>query len=176
MSYDLHGFRVPPGRTVEDWYEDEEREQALIDADPTPSAEERAEMERLAAAVHAVDPSAERHDTGEHIEFTNADAVQVSIFREEAGISVPYWYEGERAEAVMVRMQEYAGVLTQLGGLTFYDPQTGETVTGPGTSDAYDYGVRATQGIAERIAAEPPPPPPTPPKKRGWLSKLTRRD
>lgn len=173
MSYDLHGFRVPPGRTVEDWYEDEEREQALIDADPTPSAEERAEMERLAAAVHALDPAAERHDTGEHIEFTNADAVQVSIFREEAGISVPYWYEGERAAAVMVRMQEYAAILTEQGGLTFYDPQTGETVTGPGAADGYAYGVAATHRIAERIANEPPP---RPPKKRGWLSKLTRRD
>lgn len=164
MSYDLHGFRVPPGRTVEDWYEDEERERAVLEDDRPPDASERAAMERLAAALIALDPTVERHDAPEHIELTNADAVQVSVFREEAGISVPYWHEGDTAERVMRRMQEYAAVLTE-HGITVYDPQTGETVTGPGATDGYAYGVHATQRIAERYARNPPEPPA---RKRRW--------
>ena len=114
--------------------------------------------------ILALDPSAARHDTREHIEITNADAVQVSLYPEEAAITVPYWHEGERAAAVMARMQEYAALLTEQGGFSFYDPQTGETVTGPGANDAYAYGVEATQRIAEKYAADPPPAP----KRRRW--------
>jgi len=173
MSYDLHGFRVPPGRTVEEYYEDEEREEALMADDRPPTAEERAEMERLAAAVLAHDPTLERSDGKDHIELTSKDAIQVSLFKHEAGITVPYWYEGDKAHDILIEMYELAELLTRESGLSFYDPQTGEEVSGLGVADAYASGVRATQAIAAKYAAAPPP---APPKKRGWLSKLTRRD
>jgi len=173
MSYDLHGFRVPPGRTVEEYYEDEEREEQLIADDRPPTVEERTEMERLAGAVLAEHPQLERFDGDDVIELTSPDAIQVSLFKHEAGITVPYWYEGDKAHDVLVEMYELAELLTRESGLSFYDPQTGEEVSGPGAPDAYASGVEATRRIAERIASEPPP---TPRKQRGWLSKLTRRD
>ena len=173
MSYDLHGFRVPPGRTVEDWYEDEERERAVIDDDRPPNAEERAEMERLAALVLASDPRLTREDGKDSITLVTPDAVQVSLYREEAAVTVPYWYDGDKAHAILIEMYAFAELLTRESGLTFYDPQTGEEVSGTGNAQAYGSGVRATRRIAERIANDPPPPPP---KQRGWLSKLTRRD
>ncbi|MDA0171219.1 hypothetical protein OJ998_19110 [Solirubrobacter taibaiensis] len=160
MSYDLHAFRVPPGFTVEEWYENEERELATELRPPTEV--ERAAMERLAADVLALDPTAERHDFPTHIEITNADAVQVSIFHEDAAVSVPYWHDGEHALEVMFRMQEYAQILTE-AGLSVYDPQTGDA-SGPADGAAYASGVEATRRIAERIEADPPPPP----KRRRW--------
>lgn len=172
MSYDLHGFRVPPGMSVEAYYEDEERESAVLDEDPTPSAEERAEMERLAAALLASAPRLERTDHADVIELVTPDAIQVSLFRQEAAITVPYWYQGDKADDILIELYELAEVITRESGFAFYDPQTGEEVSGPGSAAAYGSGFEATQRIAERISSDPPPTP----KQRGWLSKLTRRD
>ena len=66
MSYDLIAVRVPAGIDPQAYYEDDERE---IDESP-PTALERAEMERLATAIAAVDPSAHRYEDDEAIEFT----------------------------------------------------------------------------------------------------------
>ena len=41
----------------------------------------------------------------------------------------------------MARMHEYAAVLTEPGGFTVEDPQTGEIVTGPGAHHVYSTGV-----------------------------------
>jgi hypothetical protein len=123
MSYDLIGLRVPPGMTVEEFHEDEERE--LDDRPPTD--EERAAMERLAQAVAEVDPRAERFDGDDFVEFTR-DAIQVSLYARESGITIPYWFDGKQADAMLERAMAYARVLAQQGGYTVYDPQTGEVV------------------------------------------------
>ena len=114
-----------------------------------PTAAESASLERLAEAIAAVDA-----------EFDCDDVIQVSLDSDEATISVPYVYEGEQAEAVMERMQRYAAVLTEVGGYTVWDPQTGEIVTGPGARHAYASGVDAVNRL---IAASQ--------KRRRWWQR-----
>jgi len=93
-----------------------------------------ASLERLAEAIAAVDA-----------EYDSDDGIEVSLDSDQATISVPYWYEGEQAEAVMERIQRYAAVLTEVGGYTVWDPQTEEVVTGPGARDLYSAGVHAVK-------------------------------
>ena len=140
MSYDLLARRVPPWANVESVFEADD------DDERPPTAEERATMERLAAAIHRLDPSARREDDEHWIEFFTADGIEVSLYADEAGISVGYRHEGAAAEAVMERVHQYAALLRAVG-YTVYDPQTGETVEGPGARHAY----------------------PTAPKRRFWL-------
>ena len=65
------------------------------------------ELERLVAALLEVDPSAERSDLdGGEVEIDTPLAIQVFLARDEAGMHVPYWYEGEEAERVMERVFE----------------------------------------------------------------------
>jgi hypothetical protein len=153
MSYDLEAFHLPPGTDPGDY------ESELDDRPPTP--EERAAMERLGEAVLAVDPSAERHDGDDFIEIDTEDAIQVSLYANEAGISVPYWYEGEQAEAVMARVFEYAAVLREIGGYTVYDPQTGEVVEGPAGRHSYAAGVEMLHSVPD---AAPP--------RQSWWRRL----
>ncbi len=152
MSYDLSAFHLPPGADPSTYEPD-------LDEEP-PTPEQRASMKRLAEAIAAVDAEAERHDGDDFIEFDTADAIQISLYADQAAISVPYWYEGERADAVMARIQHYAAVLTEVGGYTVWDPQTEEVVTGPGAGHAYSAGVEAVKRLAEE-----------PPKRRRWWQR-----
>jgi hypothetical protein len=130
MSYDLSAFPLPAGMSAAEYVESEAYESA---DDSPPTEEERAAMERAAAALMALDPSAERIDLEHDIEI-NADTVQISLFAREAGISVPYWYEGAEADAVMDRVFAYARVLAETLGYTVWDPQTA-TVVEAGAAD-----------------------------------------
>ena len=152
MSYDLYALRVPAGMTAEQAYEAEDDD---VDEAP-PTAAERAEMERLAEALVAIDPLVERHDGGDYIEI-DTPSMQVSVYARSAGISVPYWFEGGEADRVMTRAFEYAAVLAEVGGYAVYDPQTGDTVAGVAPEDAKriyaDTTVALQRSLAER--AEP---------------------
>jgi hypothetical protein len=107
---------------------------------------DRDDLERLAAALLAVDRSAEiRMDSG-RVEIVTGDRIVVSFDLAGGRITVPYWYEGERAAAVIARLHEYAAVLTEIGGMEVEDMQTGEIVTGPGAPDAYARGVAIARG------------------------------
>jgi hypothetical protein len=68
-------------------------------------------MERTAAALLELD-SAERFDDEEAIEITG-EAVQVSLFAREAGVSIPYWFEGDEADAALERAFAYARVIAE---------------------------------------------------------------
>jgi|tagenome__1003787_1003787.scaffolds.fasta_scaffold20117585_2 hypothetical protein len=153
MSYDLIALRVPPGTDPLAYYSDEEREEEIDDAPPT--ASEREQMERLASAVAALDPSAERYDGDDVIEFTT-DAIQVSLFAREAAITMPYWFDGAEAEQQLARMTAYAQVLREHGGYTVIDPQT-EEVVGDTAIAADTYA--GTREAVKRIGNE---------KRRWW--------
>jgi hypothetical protein len=154
MSYDLDAFALPPGRSPEEFLESGDRER-LADDDSPATAEERAAMERAAAALEAVDPGAERGDGDGWIQI-NAEATQVTLYAREAGIAIPYW--GGDADAVMERAFEYARVLSESLGWPVWDPQTGAVVD----FDAPDRASAAAtfsriSGRMDEIVATPPP-------------------
>jgi hypothetical protein len=150
MSYDLDAFPLPSGQTAEEYVESDAREKLALD-DAPPTDEQRAAMERAATALLEVDPSAERFDDEQSIELTT-DAMQVSLFPQEAAISIPYWFMGEDAEAALARAYAYARVIAETLGYTIWDPQTGQVVDPLGDrSDAeatYGWGYEKTQQIA----------------------------
>lgn len=55
-------------------------------------------------------------------------AIQVSCFAGEWSITVPYWWDGERAEAIARSLRAIAGRIHDVTGLDAYDPQVGEDV------------------------------------------------
>ncbi|MGC4086822.1 MAG: hypothetical protein QM756_02775 [Polyangiaceae bacterium] len=66
---------------------------------------------------------AQRQNT--HIELNTAsnNGIQTTLFSNQASITVPYWYVGEKAEAVFAEIASYAKVLTEQGPYRVYDPQ-----------------------------------------------------
>ena len=56
-------------------------------------------------------------------------AIQVSCFAGEWSMTVPYWWEGERAEAIAGYLRAIAGIVHGATGLEAYDPQVEEAVT-----------------------------------------------
>jgi hypothetical protein len=151
MSYDIDAFRVPPGRTAEEFLESGGREE--LDESP-PTAEERARMERVAAALQAIDPEAVRAEDEDFIEIST-DALQVSVYAREAAVTIPYWFSGDDAEAVLARAFAYARVLEDEGGFTVSDPQTGAivdfaTLDLDAVARVYARGVQVVDDIREQ--------------------------
>jgi len=149
VSYDLYGYRVPAGMTAKALVESDDPE-ALCEPMP---AEDR---ERLAEALVGIDPSAERIDGEDFIEL-DADGMQVFLYETESAINVPYHATGAEGEAVMERAFAYAEVMTRVGGLTMWDPQTEEVVGSPGhdpAAAAEQFG--ATSQVVEDMAGERP--------------------
>lgn len=128
MSYDLQAFRLPPGMDPEAWIAGDER------ADEPPTPEQRRETERLVAAVLDHDLEGERFDDDDVIEL-DYDPIQISFFAGEVGLSMPYWFEGEEAEAMTARLFGFADVLIR-EGLTVWDPQADAVVEGGAASRA----------------------------------------
>ena len=145
MSYDLDAFPLPPGRSAQEFVESSDREEHADDETP-PNAEERAAMERAAVALLEIDRFAERFEDEETIEITS-ESVQVTNFAREAGISVPYWFEGDEADAALERAFAYARVLAEMLGYTVWDPQT-EAVVEAGTADRSDARSTYGEGVA----------------------------
>ena len=163
MSYDLDAVRLPAGMAIEEFYESGAREE-LAEDDTPPTPGEREEMERLATALQAVDGSAERFD-GDDVIDINDQFVQVSVYAKEAGISIPYHFDGPEAQAATSRALAYARVLREVGGYTIYDPQTEEVVDGShSTLGEYAGGRAATKRIADEMASSD-----SPPRWKFWL-------
>lgn len=150
MSYDLVGARPEPG---ESWDEVRDRLEELAGDETAPAADEWARMLRVADALAAVEPSAERFESRETgtVEITT-DRFQVSVYRHEAAVNIPYWDE---AQDVMKRVAPYLAILEREGGFRFFDPQTEEEVTaetlgGEGYASSYE----TVRPVLDEIAGE----------------------
>ena len=84
-------------------------------------------------------------------------AVALMGYETESAINVPYHATGAEGQAVMERAFAYAEVMTRVGGLTMWDPQTEEVVGSPGhdpAAAAEQFG--ATSQVVEDMAGERP--------------------
>lgn len=50
-------------------------------------------------------------------------SLQISVSADEAGITIPYWYEGAEADQVFSIASAYLRILGRTGGFFVYDPQ-----------------------------------------------------
>lgn len=55
----------------------------------------------------------------------NGDGIQISLFPNEAGLTVPYWHQGQKAHEVFLQIWDYLKTIQQLTNFAIYDPQLG---------------------------------------------------
>ena len=68
----------------------------------------------------------EEHRSAESFELDHGPTgIQLSLYGDEAGITVPYWYKGADAAVIMEMVYKLGGVIERHTGLTGYDGQVG---------------------------------------------------
>ncbi|WP_416900444.1 hypothetical protein [Micromonospora echinospora] len=117
MSYDL----IFAPRSEDQSWDDALRAAEKADNDERPSGEVWA---LLVTAVREAFGEVSVFEGAHHYELTHeASGIQLSYYAEEAGITVPYWYRGGDARAVVTAMYRLGEVVQLVTGLSGYDPQ-----------------------------------------------------
>ncbi|MBS1719583.1 MAG: hypothetical protein JST35_03955 [Armatimonadetes bacterium] len=159
MSYDINLVRVKEG---EDPYEvatndeDFDREKPY---DPEKEAMKRRTADALVAKfpnlevfeVDDEDIAAELNISVEeakrrsrHIELNNdAAGVQIHLDDDEAGVSIAYWHNGDKAREVFREVWDYLRIIQRETGFVAFDPQQGEILV---LSQGYAAAVDAFAG------------------------------
>ncbi len=147
MSYDLQAFLLPPGGDPE-----EALEALETDLDRPPTGEERDRMTRLAKALQATVASLEAGYPEDAIELSE-DRFQVSVYANEAMISIPYWFDGAEAREVLAVALECARAIRETAGFVVWDPQLDrlldERATVDELAEAYRSGREYVRGLDE---------------------------
>ena len=147
MSYDLYCYRaasgVPNVAEAEALVEAINAAEEAGDTKPTSSDTK----ERITAALIEHNPRFERFKFDfskiaeslkisedearlryQHIELNPPEgdlAIQLTVYDDHVFISIPYWYQGSRADQVFSQLSEYIRVIRETAGFFAYDPQTG---------------------------------------------------
>ena len=147
MSYDLHCYR--PTSSLPNVTEAEalvEGFNATEEAGEVRSTSTQSQ-EQIAAALIAHNPRLERFQfdydkIAESLKVTEQDArrryshielntpegdltVQLTVYGDHVDITIPYWYEGNKADEVFSAVSGYLRVIRRTAGFFVFDPQTG---------------------------------------------------
>lgn len=147
MSYDLYCYRSALGDP------NSAEAEALVEAINT--AEEAGEKkptssdtkEKITAALIAHNPRLEpfkfdyskiaefqkisedeARSSYQHVELNPPEgdlAIQLTVYDDHVFISIPYWYQGSKADQVFSQCSQYLRVIRRTAGFFAYDPQTG---------------------------------------------------
>lgn len=125
MSYDIYFLQREPGQSWEDAMEALEEQAGNGDAPLHP-----AQWDQVVADVREVlgDVSVTEGPPDWEIDDPET-AIQVSCYAGEWSMTAPYWWDGERAEAIAGYLRAIAAVVHGATGLDAYDPQVEEDVT-----------------------------------------------
>lgn len=145
MSYDLNLFIPSPNEDMEESFE----RQSLRDFDSGAhslgpanqstedkneaarvltglvnlSAEDKIQASRIIVELQSIDSDIESSECECFIELVNAQGVQISFYGGgSASIAVPYWYEGQEARKMLVRISKYLYIFGR-HGYCVQDPQ-----------------------------------------------------
>ena len=149
MSYDFRLCLPRNGRRSEEIATADEESIAI--SDPVPAKEER--KQRVAGALIAKNPSLqpfcfsfeaiaksekisveEAKGKHRHIELNGpegSNGIQITLFDDEASVTVPYWHQGEQARRVFEEIWDYLEIIQRNGGYFTYDPQIGRVLDLP---------------------------------------------
>ena len=126
VSYDLRFLRRLPG---ESWKEAFEANEDPARAGGRPADEV---WSRILARATELLGEVEVFDAAQHRELTHdPTGIQLLCWSDYAAISVPYWYTGAEATAVMQRVYDLARAVEQETGLEGYDPQLDRPLADP---------------------------------------------
>jgi hypothetical protein len=177
MSFDLSMFEVRAGESV-----DAARERIT---EPAPATPERERLRReTVAALLEHDPALDVFESEEGAPLTELTSLddskpaQVTLYGDQAFITIPYWHSGEEAKTTMAAVWRLVEIIHERTGWILYDEQEGRQVdiaAGPeqlvggyeyGTAAVADIAARETGGEPPPAEPEPQPPPPEPEPRR----------
>jgi hypothetical protein len=126
MSYDIYFVRRGPGESWEDALSALE-EQAADDEPARPTRWDQVvpAVRDLLGDVSVTEGPPEWEITDERT------AIQLSCYAGEWSMTVPYWYDGERAAVIAGYLRAIAVIVRDATGLEAYDPQVEAAVTAP---------------------------------------------
>jgi len=145
MSYDFRLFKPKPGEDLLVTAESESDDFGTAPVDPVKESTKR----RVAAALIAKNPKLKvfefdydkiatlqkisveqaklRH---RHLELNGSEegcnGIQITLFDDEASVTVPYWHSGDKARETFHEIWDYLELISQEAGYAVYDPQRGE--------------------------------------------------
>jgi hypothetical protein len=152
VSFDLYFLSLRPGETWADAMA--RREESAVEQAPLDDAD-LARWDSVRARLAALLPDAETFQGGAHRELSDdATGIQVSLFHGELSLSVPYWYSGSEAHALIALLREVVLEIEAETGLTAYDPQADAPFIGRGDAAAAQAFDLARDALA-RILNEP---------------------
>jgi len=118
MSYDLDFVRKTADQSWDDALDGTEE-----DTDGEPDAQIWA---RIVSDARAILGDVELHSGGDYFELDHEPTgIQLSLYANDAGITVPYWYAGQEAQEIVRTIYRLAAVIEEHTGLTGYDGQVG---------------------------------------------------
>jgi hypothetical protein len=98
----------------------------------------------------------------DHVELNapeGGSGIQISLFADQAAITVPYWHDATRAPEVFAELERYAALLVKHGGYRIYDPQAELVVDDPAElreGFLVSYG-RVARSLPQLLAEMEPP-------------------
>ena len=134
MSFDLYFVSLSPGETFEDALGRME-EAAAEPSDLTTGDVER--WQSVLGHVRPLLPNATQFAGASHRQLSDdATSIQLSLAPGELSLTIPYWYSGPEAQAMVERLRSVALAVEDATGLTAYDPQADAPFTGAGEQSA----------------------------------------
>ncbi len=145
MSYDLYCYRSKSGKP------DNDEADEIIGADSDKWAKKDRDPVRKLAIVKALKAYNQRLDASDfhygdvaqltpdiiekeqkrfnHIEINHPEdepSLTLTVYDNHVFLTVPYWYQGEKAAQLFEYMRAYINIIRQTAGYFVSDPQTGE--------------------------------------------------
>src|SRR5262245_26076265 len=121
MSFDLYFLVLGPGET---WQEARDR---LEEAAASPTGlddQDLAQWDAVRAAVGPLLPGAEEFSSDGRRELSDdGSGIQLALSHAELSLTVPYWYSGPEAQAMVERLRAVTAAVERATQLTAYDPQ-----------------------------------------------------
>ena len=82
------------------------------------------------------------------------NGIQITLFDDEASVTVPFWHEDEEAEGVFREIWSYLEIISREAGYLIYDPQTDRVLdAAAGIDEALLHYSGAMQQINESLPA-----------------------
>jgi hypothetical protein len=152
VSFDLYFVTLSPGET---WQDAMDRLEESAADQPELRDADLARWQSVLNHVRPLLPNAEEFTGESHRELSDdATGMQLSLAPGELSLTIPYWYSGPEAQAMVERLRSVALAVETATGLTAYDPQAdapfiraGEQ-TAAATFDQVDASLRGGTGQA----------------------------
>jgi hypothetical protein len=133
MSYDITFISKSAGQTWQEALDAHEARTIARQPWHAPAAAAtQSEWKRLAARLLSVEPYMDQFETPHKLELTDLETgLQVSLFEDEAAITIPYGRSADSAQKVMKTARRMAQIIESETGLLGYDLQLGRRFLEP---------------------------------------------